>query len=87
MIYQKVQYILSNVNYRKKKFLIVFLLIYMYKKRYLFNKTNFIDILLKLPIVGKYIMNKIKKNTKVLENELNKNIQYQQQFPIDSFFL
>ena len=80
-IKQKLLYFKNLLLDNRFKSINIFLLLYIYYYRNLLNKRNLIDLLLKLPYIGKYIHNEIKKNTLMIQNDINNDMTYQTAFP------
>ena len=73
---------LYNLEFKHKcssvKMVILF---WIYYYRNLLNKRNLIDLLIKLPYIGKYIRIEMKKNTLMIQNDINNDMTYQTDFP------
>lgn len=74
-------YISNFVLKKKFKTFFIFVSLCFYYYRNMFNKRNLIDLLLKLPKLGKYIKNEMEKNTKMIQDDINNGGNYQNVFP------
>lgn len=73
-----IKYLIFRNKFRSLNALLI---IFLYYYRNLFNKRNLIDFLLKVPYLGAYIGNEMRKNTLMIQNDINNGMTYQTAFP------